>query len=181
MLIRRTMLKLDKRKYEMPALIVGVFVGSLLFQGCGSDTMADAVSRQKDRERESSALLNQDYEEVAGSYDSLGTGGTYLVSAEFEVAGSQRDGFITPQPEISGIFTVKDTSEKDVSALNYSFSGGVYDSVSHKFSATIPGANVPPIKVNCDYDKQGLRMKCKWRPMVAAQSFQFVMMKKSRP
>jgi hypothetical protein len=157
---------------------------ALLATACGKDTVADSVSREKDRERESAEAVTADSQSVAGFYSGVGTtleSDSYDIQAYIDVALANRDGTLVPQPSIVGSFTTMNRTRSNSRGapmkLVFPFSNGAYDSTKGRLAITISGlSGSPAILINCQVINN-VRMNCLWHSLISDLHFKFNLVK----
>lgn len=146
--------------------LAALLIVPTLFTGCGKDSIADAVTRQKDRERENASVVSTEYDLATGTYGgnfssqnvrvrgkSSGYEG-YDVKAFLKTVRVHKDGSLLPQPVITGSFVLTNQSRRTRTGQPvttvFAFTNGSYDSATHQLSVEINSVNgTPAIEVNC--------------------------------
>jgi hypothetical protein len=165
--------------------------------GCGGGASRDAVNTDRDRQREYAKSLSDDYRFLEGHYqtDISDTSG-YYIESDILVVSNSVDGMLIPQPMLVGTYrigdrdmrskvprAVKPASQEPL--LNFSFTKGVYDPSTLKFSSKVGSIGGDAINVSCDVEKvpetekipAKLLLRCNWIPATAADSFKFVVIR----
>lgn len=153
-----------------------------LFTACGKESIADAVTRQKDRERENASVVSTEYDLVAGSYGGnfettnvrvKGSQEDYDVKAYFKTVRVHKDGSLLPQPVISGSFLLTNKSRRtrsgDPVKTVFAFTNGSYDSATHQLSVEITSVQgTPAIEVNCKRSSnEDPSFRCMWLSLIS--------------
>lgn len=169
--------------YLLVCLVVAAFLS-----GCGKDSVADAVTRQKDRERENASTVGTEYDTVGGSYGgsfesrdlkSRGIGDDYIVTANLKTIRVPKEGSLLPQPVISGSFILTNKNRRLRSGAElrtvFSFSNGSYDSSTRQLSVVIQSVQgTPAIVVNCKKESAGdTAFQCVWLSLISDVRVEF--------
>ena len=174
-----------------------VAVTAVILFGCGKQTLQDNLSSEIDRSSENSSLMNKRYQAVEGQYttDESQDKSPYWITLDVKRSMVQKDGFVTPQPTLSGSITtwdksyassVSDAVSKDASApalgngmfdtrgVSSSFADGMYDQGTQTMIVKAP-SSVAPIQVSCKV-KDSNTLFCDYLLNAAqAKSFSFVL------
>ncbi len=157
---------------------------ALLSQGCGKETVADQVTRQKDRERATAVAQLKESQSISGDYIGTGTvleGPTYDVSAYIDTVVVNKDGTLVPQPSVTGSFTTYNRTRLNpkggATKTVFPFSNGAFDRGMGTLAITIVGTNASPaIIVNCKV-VDAVRLACLWHSLTSDLHFKFNLVK----
>ncbi|MBI3556869.1 MAG: hypothetical protein HY074_11450 [Deltaproteobacteria bacterium] len=165
-------------------MLSALAVALLTAQGCGKDSVSDAVTRQKTRERAVTVQQLKDSQAIGGDYVGVGSvtdGPTYDMTAFIATALANKDGMIVPQATVTGSFATYNRSKlnakgKAVKTV-FPFSNGSYDSGLKKLVVTILGnQGAQSILINCDVPDT-TRMNCLWHSFTSDLHFNFTLIK----
>lgn len=175
--------KLNQPCLKYKILLSGFGLSIFIFTGCGADAVTDHLNRERDRQREAAADLSQDFNRVAGHYQTVSSDSSpYMIQADFQVIHIQKDSFIVPQPVIvgtidltpKGLYTAGRKSAEPY-PLVFSFVNGNFDSNTQQFAAKISGLNTDGIQISCNVSP-ARRLKCIWMPSTSSsERFEFLL------
>jgi hypothetical protein len=166
------------------------FASAATLSGCGKDSVADQVTRQKDRERESASTVSDEYDTASGNYSggfsskdakSKGISDDYLVTANLKTIRVPKDGSLLPQPVISGSFILTNKNRKLRSGAPvrtvFSFTNGSYDSPTRQLSVVIQSVQgTPAIVVNCKKaSATDTAFQCVWLSLISDVRVEFAL------
>jgi hypothetical protein len=172
---------------KMPFLSFLLCLAAIL-TSCGKDSVADQVTRQKDRERENASTVSSEYDTAGGNYSgsfsshdtkSKGIADDYVVNANLKTIMVPKDGNLLPQPVISGSFilTNKNKRLKNGSPVKtvFSFTNGSYDSATRQLSVVIQSVQgTPAIVVNCKKASPvDTAFQCVWLSLISDVRIEF--------
>jgi hypothetical protein len=149
---------------------------ALLAQGCGTDTLSDTVSRQKDIEREKAIQTSNTYNDLEGEYRPASDWGDHSVEASMQKTMISNDSASVPQAVLVGKFLVR--HKKDNVVTPYSFYKGQYDRNLGTFTARVFGVNKADIDVSCKVHQDEWILNCQWITNGTASGWSFSLAKK---
>ena len=181
-----------KCNYRSALTLAALLLVPTLLTACGKESIADAVTRQKDRERENASVVSTEYDLATGSY-----GGNFVsqnvhvrgktsgyegydVRAFLKTVRVHKDGSLLPQPVISGSFiltnkTLRTRTGEPVTTV-FAFTNGSYDSATHQLSVEISSVqgSSPAIEVNCKRSSnEDPVFHCYWLSLVGSFRMEF--------
>ena len=188
----------NSKPFFHPTLLLLVACGSvLLLQSCGKDSVADSVTRQKDREREVANSLSKEYDMIAGDYKGQITSkvpvtvnddvnDVYTIEATFVTVTVNKDGNIIPQPTVSGSINLINQSKKQIDANGkeialvtpFPFQKGSYDKSKLRLTVEIQGPTTgnTAIYVACKKtSEQSTHFACHWQSIMSDSKFDFTL------